>query len=142
MPGKTYYITYCTSISCANNPHGIDAEVCVYSPPLAVLMEDFTIVCMRGQLYAPTAELLLLEGIQMVPFPGDPSTNMYKAFFLENNPTDIILHGVVASSTTEQADGSKTFSLTVSDYMHNNTRTSTILCIIKTLHNTFTPLLT
>jgi hypothetical protein len=141
-PVKTYYITYRTSISCANDSQGIDAELRVYSPPSAVPMEDFTIVRMRGRLYAPTADLLLLEGVRMVPFPGDPSSEAYEAFFPENDPTDVILHGVVASSTTEQTDGSKTFSLTVSDYVRDNTRTSTISCVFKSSHNTFPPLLT
>jgi hypothetical protein len=48
MPVKTHHITYHTSISCTNDPHGIDTEIHVYSPPLAILMEDFTIIYIRG----------------------------------------------------------------------------------------------
>jgi hypothetical protein len=128
-PVKTYHITYHTSISCTNNPHRIDAEVCLYSPPSAVPMEDFTIIHMRGRLYAPTNDLLLLEGIRVVPFPGDPSSEAYEASFPKNDATNVILHGVVGSSTIEQVDGSKVFSLTVSDYVRDNTRTSTISCV-------------
>jgi hypothetical protein len=62
----------------------------------------------------------------MVPFPGDPSSDTYKASFPENDATDVVLHGIVTLSTTEQSDGGKTFSLTVSDYVRDNIRTSTI----------------
>jgi hypothetical protein len=123
---KTYYATYRTSISYVNDIQGIDAELCVYTPPSAVPIEQFTIVCMQARIYAPADDLMLLEGIQMVPFPGDPSSDVYETAFLDNDVTDVILHGVVASATAEQSDAGKTFLLMVSDYVRDNIRTSTI----------------
>jgi hypothetical protein len=78
-PVKTYHITYRTPIPCANDPHGIHTELRIYSPPLPVPMEDLTIVRMRGQLYAPTDNLLLLKGIRMVPHQSTSNKYYYHA---------------------------------------------------------------
>jgi hypothetical protein len=115
---KTYY---------DNDIQGIDAELCMYTPPSAVPIEQFTIVRMQARMYAPADDLMLLEGIQMVPFLGDPLSDAYEIAFLDNDATDVVLHGVVASATAEQSNTGKTFLLTVSDYIRNNIITSTIL---------------
>jgi hypothetical protein len=75
-------------------------------------------------MYTPANDLMLLEGICMVPFLGDPSSDVYET--VDNDATDIVLYGVVMSATAEQSDAGKTFLLTVSNYIHDNIRMSTI----------------
>jgi hypothetical protein len=87
-------------------------------------------------MHAPVDDLLLLESIWMVTFPGNPSSNAYEISFPENNATDVILHGIVILSTVEQPNGGKAFSLTVSDYIWDNIRTSTILYVFPRFHHT------
>jgi hypothetical protein len=98
---KIYYTTYCISVSYINNIYGINVELYMYTPPSAVPIKQFTIVCMQARMYTLADNLLLLEGIQMVAFSGDPASNVYELSFLENNTMDIVLHGIVMSSTVE-----------------------------------------
>jgi hypothetical protein len=93
-------------------------------------------------MYAPADNLLLLEGVWMVVFPGDPSSDMYEMPFSENNTTKVVLHRIITLSTAEQSDGGKTFSLTVSDYVQDNVRMSTILYVLFTLSHTSVSMMT
>jgi hypothetical protein len=70
-------------------------------------------------MYAPADDLLLLEAIRMVPFPEDPSCDAYEVSFPENDPTDIVLYGIVTLSAIEQSDAGKMFSLTMLNYIQD-----------------------
>jgi len=124
MTVNTYYTTYQTTLTCINDADGLNAEVRIYSPPSAALYSSHTIIFMYAKVYIPAHGPPLLEAIHAYPFPGDTEDDDYDTHFPEVVPSVVVLHGQVLPSSSSQSDGSRSFQLSVSEYVRDQLRPS------------------
>jgi hypothetical protein len=124
----TYYVVYSTSVSCSDDPenNGIDAELRVFCPQSAPLFADGTVVYAYAKMFAPPNQPILLDAIRTHPFPGDPGSEDYDNHIPQNVASAVIVHGSVTAAPSRSADGSRTFPITVSEYVRDVIRQSHI----------------
>ena len=122
----TYYVVYNTSLTCADDPedNGVDANLRVFCPQGTALFADGTVVYGYTKMFVPPKGPVQLDAIAIHPFPGDPSSDEYDDHVPRAVPSVVVLYGSVTGAPSTGADGSRTFPLTVSDYVRDTIRQS------------------
>ncbi|KAF8577903.1 hypothetical protein K439DRAFT_1363654 [Ramaria rubella] len=123
-PGPQYYVYYDTVLQCASSDVQRPAEIRVYTPRSKNLLKDYTVVNLFGRLFAPSDGKYLIDGLFMVPFPGDPSEeDAYEASILDDTSVKIWAIGSVLNKAEQWKDGSsRLFNLAVCEYVRDSTK--------------------
>ncbi|KAI6027247.1 hypothetical protein EDC04DRAFT_2523398, partial [Pisolithus marmoratus] len=116
----TYHCLYETTIQCTSGVI-FPAMLHVYSPFNNVALPDNTIAFISAKASIPSSipdEPVLLEGMYVMPVPGDPTSDIYK-HAVPNFPYPVVVGlGVVSMQPWMLSDGtSKAFTIISTDYV-------------------------
>ncbi|KAI6095517.1 hypothetical protein EV401DRAFT_2157986, partial [Pisolithus croceorrhizus] len=116
----TYHCIYETMIQCTSGVV-FPATLCVYSPFNDAVLADNTVTFILVKIAIPAnipSKPALLEGVYIVPVPGNVNVNDYKCH-VPNFPYPVIVGlGSVTSQPKTLLDGtSKTFDIVSADYV-------------------------
>ena len=123
---KLYYCFYTTTIQCSG---GVDipAEIRVYSPYNDVPHPDDTIAFVIARAYCPLNNTALLDAYHLIPVPGNLTETEYQLQRVPDCPHPFVSGTGAVSGTEVLADGvTKSFSVVVSDYVRDSTKSSTV----------------
>ena len=123
---KLYYCFYTTTIQCSA---GVDipAEIRIYSPYNDVPHPDDTIAFVIARAYCPLNNTALLNAYHLIPVPGNPTETEYQLQRVPDCPYPFVSGTGAVSGTEILADGiTKSFSVVVSDYVRDSTKSSTV----------------
>lgn len=123
---KTYYCFYTTTIQCSA---GIDvpAEIRVYSPYNDVPHPDDTIAFVIARAFCPPNDTAHLDAYHLVPVPGNPTESEYQSQRVPDYPYPFASGvGPVLGTEILPDSTTKTFSVAVSDYVRDGTKSSTV----------------
>ncbi|KAI6032476.1 hypothetical protein EDC04DRAFT_3115169 [Pisolithus marmoratus] len=128
----TYHCLYETTIQCTSGVI-FPAMLCVYSPFNDVALPDNTIAFISTKACIPSSvpdEPVLLEGMYVIPIPGDPTLDDYE-HAVPNFPYPMVVGlGMVSTPPQMLSDGtSKAFTIVSTDYVHDTRMTSTVWCV-------------
>ena len=123
---KVYYCFYTTTIQCTG---GVDipAEIHIYSPYSDIVHANDTITFLIARAFCPPNDIVLLDAYHLVPIPGSPTEMEYQLQHVPDCPYPVTSGISTVSSTEILADGvTKAFSVVVSDYVCDGTKSSTV----------------
>ncbi|KAI6153107.1 hypothetical protein BKA82DRAFT_3970805, partial [Pisolithus tinctorius] len=127
---KMYHCLYDTTVQCTSGAV-FPVQLWVYSPFNDTVHADDTIAFMVARTYIPMSipkDSILLEASDVIPLPGDPTSDEYEVALPDCPCVFIFGLGVVSSWVITLPDGvSKAFSVTASDYVHNANMTTTVV---------------
>ncbi|KAI6169805.1 hypothetical protein EDD17DRAFT_1521521 [Pisolithus thermaeus] len=127
----TYHCVYETTIQCTSGVV-FPAMLRVYSPFNDVVLSDNTVAFVSAKAAIPanvSGEPVLLEGIYVVPVPGDANTEDYEHHIPDFPHPMIVALGSVSGQPKTLCDGtSKAFDITSNDYVRDSRMTSTVWC--------------
>ncbi|KAF8587865.1 hypothetical protein K439DRAFT_1544135 [Ramaria rubella] len=131
MSGQ-YYMSYQTSLQCSSSDALPCAEIRMYSPHNENPIGDSTVVNLFGRIFAPSDGKAMIDGISMVPYPGDPANKeKYESSILDDTSVKIWAVGTVLNNAELWKDGSlRIFNLAVSDYIRDKTRHFQLSCLL------------
>ncbi|EJD34521.1 hypothetical protein AURDEDRAFT_43477, partial [Auricularia subglabra TFB-10046 SS5] len=72
----THHVLYDTVIQTSGTD--VRAEIRTWAPANEAVLADGTVVDLLGKVYAPGNATVLVDVVQMVPFPGDASADDYE----------------------------------------------------------------
>ncbi|KAI6098444.1 hypothetical protein EV401DRAFT_2147477, partial [Pisolithus croceorrhizus] len=125
----TYHCVYETTIQCTSGVV-FPAMLCVYSPFNDVVLTDNTVAFISAKIAIPAnvaGDPVLLEGICVMPVPGDVNTEDYKRHIPDFPHPMIIGLGSVTNQPKTLCDGtSKAFDVISTDYVRDSRMASTV----------------
>ncbi|EJD36382.1 hypothetical protein AURDEDRAFT_44621, partial [Auricularia subglabra TFB-10046 SS5] len=101
---------------------GVDvpAELRYWVPSTEKELADGTIVDVLAKVHAPSNSVMLLDAIQFVPFPGDPSSPEYEDSIPEKPfPTVIVLGNTSGPAETLDDGVSLGYAVQASEYVRD-----------------------
>lgn len=141
-----HHCYYTTSLRSSNDVY-VAATLRVYSGAGDAPLPDNTVAFVVAKAFAPTGKPMELDAFYVFPVPGDVNSDTYDvsrssllicaglftAYFQDNIPEiPVFIYGVghiPADQTTETLpDGSKTFTISLSEYVSGGPKSSTIQC--------------
>ena len=123
---KVYYCFFTTTIQCSGDID-IPAEIRIYSLYNDIVHADDTIVFVIAKAFCPPNDTALLDAYHLVPVPGSPTETEYQLQRVPDCPYPFASGIGTVLSTEVLADGvTKAFSVVVSDYVRDGTKSSTV----------------
>ncbi|KAI6106596.1 hypothetical protein EV401DRAFT_513022 [Pisolithus croceorrhizus] len=131
----TYHCIYETTIQCTSGVV-FPAMLHVYSPFNDVVLADNTVAFVLAKIAIPAnvmGDPVLLEGICVVPVPGNVNTEDYKRRIPDFPHPMIVGLGSVTNQPKTLCDGtSKAFDVISTDYVRDSRMASTVCCVFDT----------
>ena len=98
----------------------------IYSPINNILHADNTIAFVIACVHVPHSGDTLMDALHIIPCPGDPSQDSYDETVRNFQFPMVCGLGIVLSSPETLTNGSTTFCVTVTEYVHDVSHQSTI----------------
>ncbi|KAI6029970.1 hypothetical protein EDC04DRAFT_2501128, partial [Pisolithus marmoratus] len=133
----TYHCLYETTIQCTSGVI-FPAMLCIYSPFNDVALPDNTIAFISAKASIPSSvpdEPVLLEGMYVIPIPGDPTSDVYE-HAVPNFPYPVVVGlGVISTQPQTLSDGtSKEFTIISTDYVQDMRMMLIVCCFFDSAH--------
>ncbi|KAG6914894.1 hypothetical protein DXG01_014719 [Tephrocybe rancida] len=125
----TFHYYYTSAIQCAND-QALPAEIRIYSPANDPGHPELTVAFVAAKAHIPPNGATLLDAYYMIPFPGNPQHPAYQDSLPDLLFPFVFAVGHVAGSDIE--DNMRVTSISVSDYVCDGTKATTILGVYDT----------
>jgi hypothetical protein len=122
---RIWHVHYTSTVQCADGT-ALPANIRIYSPMNDVPHSDNTIAFIYARAHVTNTHSVLMDASEIVPCPGDPEDDSYQDSVPDMPNPFIIALGHVSGKPSHLPDGSRSFPLTVSEYVRDNTQLSTI----------------
>jgi hypothetical protein len=114
-----------STIQCADRT-ALPANICIYSPMNDVPHSDNTIAFIYACTHVTNTHSVLIDASEIIPCPGDPDDDLYQDSVPDMPNPVLIALGHVSGKPNHLPDGSRSFSLTITEYVRDNTQLSMI----------------
>ena len=132
---------YDSALACINSP-SVPAHIYIYNPVSPALIPDNTIVWILGKIYYPPpgdCQPAVIDAVEFGVLPGDPSSATYIAGMPNFCQPAVTIAGIVSSGPQPVDAGAIEFLLTTQEYVHGDTKTSTVMYDPPTAQIALTP---
>jgi hypothetical protein len=123
------YSHYSTAVVCRQPPE-LPAELRIYSRSNDIIFPDDTAALIIAKAYIPpgdTAGDLLLDALNVAPFPGNPASDDYDVALPDFLWPLIFGLGTVSGPCGELPEGKASFPVTMSEYVRGSVKQSSVL---------------
>jgi hypothetical protein len=119
---RIWYAHYTTTVQCANIS-SLPANMHIYSPMNNVLHLDDTVAFIYAHAHISTSSIVIMDALHVVPFPSNPLDDSYEDS-VPNLPNPFVIAlGHVSGKASHLPEGSCTFPIVVSKYVHDTRQT-------------------
>lgn len=122
----TWHSFYDTALE-SNEHHFITSEIRVYSPVGDKPFPPLTVANVIGKVAVMPGHTILIEALNLTPYPGDPSSSAYEDHLPTSTTAYVWAIGTVKLTFRVLQDGiSRVFDLAVGEFVRDSMKYSTI----------------